>query len=693
MNGQCATVCARGVIYEGVAETLPHAFVPGADPRFWAVDVGFGPQLELLASAGTGRVTFANDGNARFLAPTITDAGAVLFALGSADFTLDGRADLLAGDLRSLSVVLQGDAGFGAALPLFTNGQNGVTLAADFTGDGRADLVRVPQLGNLNAELWINASADGGAPFTQTRNAAPNLQLAELARAGDLTNDGRADLVTYQAGQLRVFVATGLSSFAQVLPAPPTQPGVVGLAVGEVSRDTLTDVVTISTAAVFLARGVGDGGVDLPALVANAGSALATVEVADLDNDGFADVALGTGRGLEVLWSTGPGTFSSADVYEVDGITPAAPATGLTLVDFTGDGRLDAVLSGTQVRPTLLRNLGPRGFERPVKTAFPNAEFLLAARIDGDGRDDLLVSRRDTVMSVLPVPTATRVLRSNGAGGFTVGPEDSLTRPEALADFDQDGASDVLRLDCPTPSTCAARVEFGAAFRFGAASLSIPLSEVASELVLRVADFDADGKTDLLVRTRAGLWVYRNLGARQFAAPLLTAFLPAVIDVSLSDFDRDGRTDVAVLANANQPRAVYVLLSRATGLVLAPRPTGFDFDATLTSGFVGADSFADLAGSSGVLLAGDGAGAFTRGPDWKPLATTPGVSFIVDTDGDGRGEVISRSFSGTVLANPAVPPRGFSARVERFSDVTGDGLPDWVSLGTNEVVVGRARCR
>lgn len=705
VSGACRPACTNGLFFAGIGETLPHAFTAGVDPRFWAVDVTGDGRLDLLATGGTSRFTWVNDGNATFQPATAADAGTTLLPLATADFSLDGRADLLAGDNRAAWFVQQTTQGFATPLVLFTNGQGGVPVVADFTGDGRPDFLRVPALSNLNADFWVNGSADGGAPFTQTRSAAPNLQVADLARAGDLSNDGRADLVTSQAGQLRAFVTSGANGFTPVMPLPPVQNGVVGLAVAELSGDSNRDVVTITPAAVFLWTGNGAGALQPPVAVANAGSTLAAIEAADLDGDGRADLALGTARGLEVLWALDGGSFSAADVYEVDGFTPASPASTVQLVDLTGDGRLDAVLSNALVKPTLLRNgVSGRGFERTVKTAVTNAEFVLVGRLDGDAREDLLLSRRASIISMNPIQTQTRILRATGTGGFTAGPEDTLSRPEALADFDQDGAMDLLRLDCPapllpdggfnpTPVPCFARVEFGAAQRFGSAHLSLALDEVATEVAVRVGDFDGDGRADVLARTRQGFRSFRNLGSRQFDAPVTTPFLPAVQELVVSDVDRDGRADLVVLANASAPRALFVLLSRGSGFSLSPRGGDVDFEATLAVGQVGADGFPDVALGAGGLLTGLGTGAFNRGTDWRPAPAGTGVSFVIDTDGDGRGEVVSRQFTSTLLATPERLPRGFAGRVERLADVTGDGLPDWVQLTPTDVVVGVGRCR
>lgn len=692
------------MLFAGIAETLPHALSSGVDPRFWAVDVTNDGKLDLLAAAGSTRFTWVNDGNARFLTPAAADAGTALHSLGTADFALDGRADLIAGDARALWLVAQSVTGFSSPLVLFTNGQSGVTLAADFTGDGRADLLRVPQVGNLNADFWVNASADGGAPFSQTRNAAPNLQQAELAEAGDLTADGRADLVTASTGQLRVFVTNGATAFTQITPLPVVQPGVVGLAIGELSRDTHADVALITSTAVLLSTGTGTGALSPPNVITNAGTTLAAIEVADLDLDGFADIALGTGRGLEVLWNTGAGTFSTADVYEVDGFTPASAAATLQLVDLTGDGRLDAVLSNTLVRPVLLRN-GPsgRGFLKTHRTALTNAEFVLSGKFDGDGRDDLLISRRAMVTSMLPIATQTRVLLSLADGGFSVGTEDTLTRPEAVVDFDSDGTPDVLRLDCPpllltdggasaTPAPCFARVEFGSALRFGTAGVSMTLNEVASEVLLRAADFDNDGRVDVLARTREGFWVLRNLGARSFANGVLTPFLLHVQELSVAEVDRDGRPDLVVLAGSSAPRTLFVLSGRGSTFSMAPRIEGVDFETTVAAGFVTSDGFPDLALGNGGLLTGSANGSYTRGADWKPGPALTGVSFVADLDGDGLGEVVSRQFTSTVLGGQAAA-RSFAGRVERFADVTGDGVPDWVQLSSTALIIGVGSCR
>jgi hypothetical protein len=704
VEGRCRPACSAGTFFAGIGETLPHSLVSTTAARFWLVDVTQDARLDLVATEGTTRLSFTNQGNARFAAPVSADAGTTLLPVGVADFTLDGRSDLIAGDATALWVVQQAASGFSAPVVLFTNGQNGITLSADFSGDGRADLVRVPQLGNFNADLWVNQSADGGAPFSQTRNGAPNLQQAEFARAVELNGDSRVDVVTYFAGQARAFLSNGLTTFTSGTTAAATQPGVVAIAAGDVTRDGRADLVTVTSSAVFVWTGDGDGGLGAPTLVSNAGTTLGAVEVADLDQDTFVDIALGTGRGLEVLWNTAPGTFSAADVYELDGFTPAAPATSLQLGDVTGDGRLDAVLWSNQVRPVFARNTLARGFERTVKTALQGGEFLQVGRLDADAREDLLVSRRASIMSMLPITTQSRVLRANGTGGFTVGPDDALTRPEALADFDQDGSADVLRLDCPSPALpdgglspapvpCFARVDFATAQRFNGPSVSLALNEVAAEVVLRVADVDGDGRADVVARTRAGFSTFRNQGARAFASPQVTPFLPAVADIAVADVDRDGRADLVVLAGASAPRSVYVLLGRASGFVLAPRVTGFDFDSALAVGLVTNDGFPDVAGSTGAFFPGDGTAAFPRSGDWKPAPTSAGVSFIIDTDGDGRGEVVNRQFSATVLANPELPPRGFSGRVERFADVTGDGLPDWVQVTPTDIVVGVGRCR
>ncbi len=706
VEGRCRPSCANGVVFSGIAEQLPHTLTAGTDARTWTVDVTQDGRLDLLATAGTSRVTFTNAGNARFVQQANADAGVVLLPMGTADFSLDGRADLIAGDLRALWIVQQTSSGFATPVVLFTNGQNGLTVPADFTGDGRIDLVRVPMLGNFNADLWVNASADGGAPFSQTRNAAPNLLQAELARAADFTNDSRADLVTAQSGQLRVFVTSGTTTFTQATPAAPSVNGLVAMATGELTGDTNEDVVAITASAVSIFPGNGSGALAAATFTTNGGANLAAVEVADLDGDGLDDIALGTGRGLELLWATGPGAFSAVEVYEVEGFTNASPASQLQLADLTGDGRLDAIVGNSLVKPALVRNGSTgRGFERSVKTALPNAgEFLLAARVDADARVDLVVSRRTTVASMLPIRTQTRVLRATATGSFTVGAEDALTRPEAVGDFDADGQPDLLHLDCPsaplpdggvnpTPMPCFAKVTFGASFRFGTTAVSLPLNELASEVILRAGDLDADGALDVVARTKLGFLTFRNNGSRQFGPAVVTPFLPAVVELQVADVDRDGRADLVALANANAPRAVFVLFSRISGLALGPRLSTFDFDTGLAAGLVSNDAFPDLAGSTGVLMLGSGAAAFSRGTDWRLSPVPTNAAFVVDTDGDGRGEVVSRLFSATTLSNPDVPARSFSARVERFGDVTGDGVPDWIQLSGSDVVVGVGRCR
>jgi len=170
----------------------------------------------------------------------------------------------------------------------------------------------------------------------------------------------------------------------------------------------------------------------------------------------------------------------------------------------------------------------------------------------------------------------------------------------------------------------------------------------AGDLV--VADFDADGRSDLAWTNQPGQRLYLHLnGPQGFSvdAPLFIT-LPSPGDLEAKDIDRDGRTDLAVVQEGGV--GVYTNL------------LGIRYTATQVLQVVGASEA--KAGD----LDGDGR------PDLAVLTPDSLLVFLQDPSG---GFPVGPSFT--------LPAAGFTAMTT--GDLGGDGIDDVVLVAPSAVIV------
>ena len=174
--------------------------------------------------------------------------GAVAFALG--DFDGDGTLDVALAGGNVLGVDVRrgtGGGAFGAATRFAAlSPRTRRVRAADLDADGKADLVvvgEVPAPPLPTTVLWNLSHGTGEIAFGEaTRLETPGAAaLGFDAAAGDLTNDGAADVLA-AAGELVVFPRVpGTRTFGPPVEVPP---GVAtSVALGDVNADGKPDVV------------------------------------------------------------------------------------------------------------------------------------------------------------------------------------------------------------------------------------------------------------------------------------------------------------------------------------------------------------------------------------------------------------------------------------------------------------------
>lgn len=235
----------------------------------------------------------------------------------------------------------------------------------DLDLDGRQDLLIadigffMPEDHDKGAVVWLRAT--GGGRF-EKRVLADKLPRVTDVEAADFDGDGDLDLVV---------AAFGLHTRGATL--------------------LLENHTTDWREPAFEAR----------TLDSRAGAVQA--QPADIDGDGRLDVVLLLAQQHEAvvaLLNRGALAFEAKPIFEAP--TPAWGSTGIDVVDFDGDGDLDVVMTNgdTLDDPTVkpyhgvrwLENRGAFPFVRHDLAAVPGAHRALAADLDGDGDQDVIVA-------------------------------------------------------------------------------------------------------------------------------------------------------------------------------------------------------------------------------------------------------------------------------------------------------------
>lgn len=393
----------------------------------------------------------------------------------------------------------------GAVLPLSGPGWLGyarVLATPDFDGDRRPDLLGY----DANIGVLFLHSGDGrGGLVEPRRSLGVGWQAFDLlAAAGDLSGDGRADLVARDAaGRLWLYRGDGKGWFT----GSPTALGagwtIIDRLVGgsDWDGDGGVDLVgrEASTGRLWLYRGSGAGGiVERTPLAGSWGPFDAFAAPGDWDGDGRADL-LAREKSSGVLWlyaDAGAGTWYpqarslGTGWNTVDQLVAAG--------DFDGDGRADVAARGRD-RMWLYPGDGPDLLRTAVATSATvplGSQAFVAGDFSGDGRPDVLAVD----------PATGRLLRfaGNGAGGLAPHVAinagwDTLRSVGPAGDFDNDGFADLLGIGVVDNRLRLYRGD-GAGGFLGILDLGGDWSAV--DAVLAVGPWDGDGAADLVSRDR-----------------------------------------------------------------------------------------------------------------------------------------------------------------------------------------------
>jgi hypothetical protein len=734
---------------------LPRSFLnsPGQRPITGKKAVTFfctfsGPATCLLALSSL--VVVVPGASAGFLTALNTPAGLEPSAVAVGDFNEDGIPDLVLIGVnkgtgnpnetgQAMVLLGRGDGTFQAgaiyllgAQRAYDNWQVIATSVAvgDFNRDGHLDLAVTNSGDNTISVLLGN----GDGTFQAPQNTAVGIEPLALAVA-DFNGDGYLDVAVlnsahisgnqYGEGTVGLLLGNGDGSFQ---PAQTYQTGRApsGLAVGDFNCDGALDLaVTIpnlnggnGTVAIFL--GKGDGSFQAAQSYA-VGPLPQAPAVADFNGDGHLDLAVPNqgypAKGVSVLLGNGDGTFQAAQNYATN-----STLYSLAVGDFNADGRPDLVLVGPAGAAIWLGQ-GDGTFQAGQFLGV-GAGPVAVADFNQDAKSDLAVIDSGSA----PYHGVLSVLLGKGDGAFLTAPSYPVGKgycgPLAVGDFNGDGIADLAVAEGGgtvlydgTDATVV--IWFGngdGSFRQGPSFLS-----GQGTWDIAVADFNGDGKQDLLVTNyyvsggrfnmvrTSDYRIFLGNGDGTFQNPIVypNDHYPPFPRPGIGDFNGDGIPDLALATSGpatpqSSSCTVSIWLGKGDGTFqVGPSYQVAGQYSQLATGDFNGDGILDLAvvAAGLTIFLGKGDGTFQSANQYAVQGGFLLSLALGDFNGDGLLDIALNTmtvdyndgkpgllnlFSGNgdgSFQAPETFPAGVGPGILAVGDFNGDGIQDLAFTG------------
>jgi len=188
---------------------------------------------------------------------------------------------------------------------------------------------------------------------------------------------------------------------------------------------------------------------------------------------------------------------------------------GLAVGEIDGPGADAVLMAGTTLDPVRILRRGAAGTFNTVTTLVTGPEVddgpLLLFDADGDGKNDLLVTKGGNSLPAGEPEYQPRLFLNDGNGGFRPAPKEALpplsisAGTAVAADFDRDGRLDVfigarvLPAQYPLPPRSALLANRGGRFDDVTDQIAPGLREVGMVTAALWSDVDGDGWLDLLL--------------------------------------------------------------------------------------------------------------------------------------------------------------------------------------------------
>lgn len=584
-----------------------------------------------------------------------------------ADFNGDGKQDLITKD-GTLNLG-KGDGTFVPGTNVLGTTGMIVAAVADFNGDGKPDVLE----SGTGLSLVMQVLLGKGDGTFQTSATTTGSEYAYGFVAADVNGDGEADVVllsnTISNSTLFIYLGNGDGTFKP--PVSYNLGSTVGWVVSltDFNGDNRIDIAVSVTGQEMVFLGNGDGTFQSP-LVSAGASSTSDATAGDFDGDGKLDLAL---DGV-ILLGNGDGTFQAPLSS-----TGAFAAAG----DFNGDGKLDLTGDGQ-----IYLGAGDGTFSTSHAYLMESYSNAVVADFNGDGKLDIATGN----MVLLGNGDGTFRGNPSSVGQLSIVVE---FHGEVVGDFDHNGTQDVAV--CGLTNVYILGNDGSGALSL-THTYPLPTTTMCGRIV--TSDLNGDGNLDLVIVGGVVDTIYPEMydwnysvllgnGDGTFQSPIfyqqsLGADSPEYYSVTVADFDNDGKTDIVI--NLPSVSLWALLLGVGDGTFAGPTYLGAAAFPPLMSADFNGDGNVDIAGQDGgtALVFGNGDGTFQ-----PPVFPTNLQSFYpqltADLNDDGKPDLISGS--QVALGNGDVTFTllpSFSQNVTAISDLSGDGRPDAVYQAYND---------
>jgi hypothetical protein len=286
------------------------------------VDLDLGTQDPYAPSIGAQSIAFGN-GNGTFAAPIAVPNASPLVA----DFNNDGRSDMISVNGLTVTVLLgQANGTFNTVTTTLLTPASTIGVG-DVNKDGKLDLV-VNYSDHI--EIWLG-NGDGTFAFFDSV-PSQGLTYAPIDAVTDVDGDGNPDVLfvvdTSQFpgyGYLTIFYGNGDGTFQQPVTIPMSHQYTQAI-VTDLNRDSLPDLVLTDGAGIATMMNLGGRKFDSEHFYI-AGRSLSWLSVADLNGDGYPDIAVGNPGGSTVVVLLNQPNGVSTEGAEIAGTLTFSPSS------------------------------------------------------------------------------------------------------------------------------------------------------------------------------------------------------------------------------------------------------------------------------------------------------------------------------------------------------------------------------